>query len=281
MSQPLVSVICVSYNHANYLEQALDSVIQQYYSNIELIIIDDGSSDGSGKLIKRWMVNHPEATMILNGKNIGYCKTFNKAFQISKGEYIIDLAADDLLLPDHTEQSVNVLQQQGDDYGVLFSDAEYINEVGKRISLHSDRFPSHSIPTGDIYNNLIEKYFICSPTMVIRRSVLDMMGGYDEALAFEDFDLWIRASRNFKFIYSPHLGVKKRILITSMSTKQFKKGDAQRWSTLEVCKKIKLLNRNREEKKSLKKRLSYEIFISLKSYDFTLANAFWKLYKSI
>jgi glycosyltransferase involved in cell wall biosynthesis len=281
MLPPLVTVICVCHNHARFVTEALDSVINQTYSNIELIVIDDGSTDGSGKVIKKWMVSHPDSTLILNGNNLGYCKTFNKAWNISKGEFIIDLAADDILMPNRIEQGVRTLEQAGNAYGVTFSDAVYIGEEGNQLKLHSERFPHETIPEGDIYKELITRYFICSPTMMYRKAVLDALKGYDESLAFEDFDFWIRASRNFKFIYSPEALVKKRIVRTSMSSKQFNRSSPQRWSTLEVCKKIKSLNRTMEENRALKKRLFYEMGISLRSFDFTLAYSFWKLLRSV
>jgi glycosyltransferase involved in cell wall biosynthesis len=281
MTPPLVTVICVCYNHARFVIEALDSVIHQTYPHIELIVIDDGSTDGSGKVIKKWMANHPEATLILNGKNIGYCKTFNKAYKISKGEFVIDLAADDLLMPDRIEEGVQILERSGNDYGVTFSDAQYIDEQGNSLRLHSDRYPHASIPGGDVYKDVIQRYFICSPTMMFRKSVLDSLQGYDESLAFEDFDFWIRASRNFKFIYSPKVLVRKRVVATSMSSKQFERSDPQRWSTLEVCKKSKKLNRTYEENSALKRRLFYEVWVSLKSFDFNLAYSFWKLMRSM
>ncbi len=281
MMPPWVTVICVCYNHARFVTEALDSVINQTYPNVELIVIDDGSTDGSGKVIKRWLVNHPDATLILNGKNLGYCKTFNKAYQLSKGKFIIDLSADDLLMPDRIEEGVNILEKAGKDYGVTFSDAQYMDKQGNPIRLHSEKFPHETIPGGDVYKEVIQHYFICSPTMMFRKSVLDSLNGYDEALAFEDFDFWIRASRNFKFIYSPSALVRRRVLSTSMSAKQFERSNPQRWSTLEVCKKIKDLNRTKEEVSALKRRLIYEIGVSLRSFDFTLANSFWKLLRSI
>lgn len=281
MTLPWVTVICVCYNHARFVTEALDSVINQTYPHVELIVIDDGSTDGSGKVIKRWMANHPDSTLILNGKNLGYCKTFNKAYPLAKGKFIIDLSADDLLMPNRIEDGVSLLEKAGEDYGVTFSDAQYMDENGNAIRLHSERFRHETIPGGDVYKEVIQRYFICSPTMMFRKSVLDSLKGYDEALAFEDFDFWVRASRNFKFIYSPSVLVKKRVLSTSMSAKQFERSNPQRWSTLEVCKKIKELNRSQEEVDALKRRLFYEIGVSLKSIDFTLAFSFWKLLRSI
>lgn len=281
MTPPLVTVICVCYHHARFVVEALDSVIKQTYPNVELIVIDDGSDDGSGKVIKNWMMHHPEATMILNGKNIGYCKTFNKAFSLSKGEFVIDLSADDILMPNRIEEGVNLLSKSGLDYGVAFSDAHYVDEQGHPLRLHSEKIPHEHVPAGDVYEPLIERYFICSPTMMMRRSVLDALQGYDESLAFEDFDLWIRASRNYKFIYSPLVLVKKRVVSSSMSAKQFDRSNPQRWSTLEVCKKIVKLNRTKGEHEALKRRIWYEIRISLQSFDFALAHAFWKLFRSM
>ncbi|MBK8290774.1 MAG: glycosyltransferase [Flammeovirgaceae bacterium] len=198
MSTPLVTIICVCYNQARFVEAALDSVINQTYNDIELIVIDDGSTDGSPKIIKRWIANHPETTLLINATNLGYCKTFNKAYKISKGEYVIDLAADDILLPNRVEVGIKVFMKAGQDYGVTFSDAEHVEEQGTLLRLHSDKYPHHTIPSGDIYKDVIDRYFICSPTMMFRRSVIDHLSGYDELLAFEDFDF---ASLNS---FTPH-----------------------------------------------------------------------------
>lgn len=281
MSPPLVTVICVCYNHARFVTEALDSVINQTYPNIELIAIDDGSTDGSGKVIKQWIANHPEATFILNAINIRYCKTFNKAWRLSKGEFVIDLSADDVLMPQRVEQGIRQFVQSGENYGVAFSDAVYMDEQGNYLGKHSEKYPHETIPQGDIFKELIERYFICPPTMMLRRAVLDSLQGYDEALAFEDFDLWIRASRNFKFVYSKEVLVKKRVVKNSMSARQFVRSGAQRWSTLEVCKKIKSLNRTEEENKALRKRLRYECGVSLRALDFNLFYSFWKLLRSV
>ncbi len=281
MSTPLVTIICVCYNQARFVEAALDSVINQTYNDIELIVIDDGSTDGSPKIIKRWIANHPETTLLINATNLGYCKTFNKAYKISKGEYVIDLAADDILLPNRVEVGIKVFMKAGQDYGVTFSDAEHVEEQGTLLRLHSDKYPHHTIPSGDIYKDVIDRYFICSPTMMFRRSVIDHLSGYDELLAFEDFDFWIRASRKFKFIYTPQVLLKKRSVSNSMSKNQFKKSSTQRWSTLRVCQKIKELNVTNEETDALKQRVRYEIKLSLRLLDVRLGVAYFKLLQSL
>jgi Glycosyltransferase like family 2 len=170
------------------------------------------------------------------------------------------------------------LRDVGEKYGVNFSDAVLINEKGNEVATHSDRFPHRSIPQGDVYKDIIEKYFICPPTMMFRKTVIDALGGYDEALAYEDFDFFVRASRSYLFCYTPKVLVKKRLVSNSMSSKQFKGDKFQRWSTLRVCEKINQLNKTKGEVNSLRKRIRYEIVVSLRRAEFKLVWEFGKLY---
>lgn len=267
---PLVSVICICHNHSAFVTEALNSVVTQTYSHIELIIIDDASTDGSAKVIKQWLANHPQATLLINVENLGYCKTFNKAFALSKGDFIIDLAADDILLPERIATGVQALNQAGPEYGVTFSDALHMDAAGTVLWRHSDKYPQTTIPSGDIYLYLINRYFICSPTMMFKREVLTDMGGYDEALSYEDFDLWIRSARNFKYVYTPQVLVKKRKLKNSLSHAQRTVLSKHGWSTLKVCRKIKLLNRTDDERRALSKRIGYEMKQSLRAINLSL-----------
>jgi glycosyltransferase involved in cell wall biosynthesis len=277
MNQPLVTVICLCYNHERFVQEAIESVYHQNYPLVQLIIVDDCSLDKSVSVIRDLIKDRSEVIFIANDKNIGSCKSFNLALKVAKGDYLIDLAADDVLLPDRITRGVEALENAGPEYGVQFTDAEIISEDGNPLYLHSKKFPHHTIPQGDIYKNLIDQYFICSPTMMFRKEVLEHMKGYDEALAFEDFDFWIRSSRSYKYCYSTQVLLKKRVVNNSMSHTQFTKGNMQRWSTLMVCKKIKTLNKSGEEDHALRKRLRYEFFLSLRMMDILLALEFLKL----
>ena len=278
MSRPVVTVICLCYNHEKFVEEAIRSVWLQTFSSIQLIIVDDASLDNSASVIKRLIKDKPEVIFIANDKNLGSCQSFNSALRHAIGDYIIDLAADDVLMPSRVTIGVETLEKAGSDFGVQFSDAEIISETGNHLYYHSEKFPHHTIPQGDIYKNLIDRYFICSPTMMFKREALTYMGGYDEELAYEDFDLWIRSSRKFKYCYSPNVLVKRRLVSSSMSRQQFTKASKQRWSTLVVCKKVKALNKNSEEEKALQHRLRYELLLSLKMLDIRLAVEFLKLW---
>src|ERR1700749_5034941 len=96
-NKSLVTVICLCYNHENFVTESLFSVMNQDYAFVELIIVDDCSTDNSKNIIKKWLLDYPEVRFISNEINLGNTKSFNKALQFAKGDYIIDLAADDVL----------------------------------------------------------------------------------------------------------------------------------------------------------------------------------------
>ena len=100
---PLVSVICLCYNHSKYVIESIESVLSQSYANIELIIVDDASTDDSQSVIRNFIVSLPQVNFIPLTNNIGNCSAFNIGWRASSGDYVIDLAADDwretLLLP--------------------------------------------------------------------------------------------------------------------------------------------------------------------------------------
>jgi len=284
MGNPLVSVICLCYNHEHYLEEAVQSILSQSYLDIELIIVDDCSEDNSVQVIEKIIENNPGVKFIKNPGNLGNCRSFNKGFHVSKGEYIIDHAADDILFKDRIRQGINAFQDRDEDYGVNFCDAIIIDKDSKEIGHHyrQDRSGklSDTVPQGDVYAELLKNYFICPPTMMVKREVLDQMGGYDENLAYEDFDFWIRSSRKFKYCFTNQVLVAKRELSESLSARQYSTKSDQMQSTFEVCKKAYQLNRNNRESKALNFRIMYEIrqCLRTKNYDLGLEynSLLWK-----
>jgi glycosyltransferase involved in cell wall biosynthesis len=271
MNAPLVTVICLCYNQKRFVREAVESVINQSYAPVQIIVVDDASTDGSRDSINQLKRLYPQLEVLLLNENMGNCRAFNRGLALAKGECLIDLAVDDVLLPDRIKIGVDALQQAGDDYGVHFCNAELIDETGAFVNHHSDKYPHHTIPQGDIYEQVIKRYFICPPTIMFRKSVMDKLGGYDETLAYEDFDFWIRSSRHFKYTYSPEPLLKKRIVKNSMGSKQEKLFNRHAESTFRVCKKILGLNRTDDEKKALSKRIFYEIRLNLRLLNFRLA----------
>ena len=281
MDQPLVSVLCLCYNHARFVREAIDSVLAQKYSNIEIIIVDDASTDASKFEIEALIKMHPSIRFIANKSNVGICKAFNIAFAISKGEYVVDFATDDVLHPDRISEQVNLFSTLDDSYGVVFTDAIYINESGDPIREHTEYLLKkrliNRIPEGDVYSDLLQTYFIASPTMLVRRAVLEQLHGYDESLSYEDFDFWVRSSRVFRYKYLPEKLTHVRRSPNSLSRGWYTPGDPQLHSTYMVCLKAKELNRNEAEAKALINRVRYELRQSVFSDNRSEAVLFYKL----
>ena len=106
MEKPLVSVICLCYNHARFVREAVESVLNQSYKNIQVIIADDASTDNSIEEIHSLKATYAPVELLLFSKNLGNCKAFNEALKLAKGEFVIDFATDDVMMSDRIEKQV-------------------------------------------------------------------------------------------------------------------------------------------------------------------------------
>jgi glycosyltransferase involved in cell wall biosynthesis len=284
LNQPLVSVICLCYNHEKYIERAVESVLYQSYRNIELIIVDDASTDGSQAMAKKLGEKHNLRTILLP-ENQGNCRAFNTGFAMSKGQFLIDLAADDVLLPERIELGVKALQDKDPAYGVNFCDIELISENGKSLGTHFQRDVEgkliQTVADGDMYALLLEKYYISTPTMLMRREVLEKLGGYDENLSYEDFDFWIRSARDYKYCYTDQVLMQKRVISDSHSAKQYERKNPHCYSTAIVCQKALELNKTPEENLALGKRVNYELKWALITENWEAAKVFINVKRQI
>lgn len=278
---PPVSVIAVCFNHERFVKEALESVVHQTYREIELIVVDDASTDRSVDIIRAFIAEHPGVVFIQQPANKGNCAAFNAGLARAHGEFIIDLATDDVLLPERIEAGVRAFQQKDESWGVQFSDAVLIDESGKATGYHSDRFPHDTVPEGYIFRELVARYFICSPTMMVRSTVMKQLNGYDESLAYEDFDFWIRSSRDFRYFYTPTALLKRRKVKGSLSDRQFKHGSPQQDSTFVVCEKIMKLIRTKDEQVALQQRIGYEMRQAISRGDLGLAMRYAALRKRL
>ena len=271
-SEKLVSVICLCHNQAGFVREAIDSVLAQSHPNVELIVVDDGSTDKSKEVITAKLAG-TAITFINLATNIGNCKAFNKGFLQSKGDYVIDLAGDDVLLPNRIEAGLKTFEEKT--YGVTFCNVHYIDEKGHQLNEHFKT--GEKIPEGDLYELLIRQHVISAPSMMIKRTVLEELGGYNEALTYEDFDFWIRSARNHHYGYTNQILLHQRRVEGSFSRQQFRYFHRHQKSTLEVCKTIKKLNTSDSERKALNQRLRYEIRNCLRYGNLHLIPAFLKL----
>ena len=249
---PLVTIIAICYNHEQFIEECLQSIINQTYKNIELIIVDDFSVDKSREIMLIFSQKNIGINCIFNKYNVGNCRSFNQALKIAKGKYIIDLSTDDVLKPNKIEEQVKKFEES-EDIGIVFSDAEYIDEYSNWLGIFYKK--NQRIPEGNIYEEILKKSFIMPSSMMIRKSILDKLGGYDENLSYEDFDFWVRSSRRYDYAYVPQILVQQRILNGSHSTKFTQKHNILTTSTVQVCEKALLLNETESENQALIIRL--------------------------
>jgi glycosyltransferase involved in cell wall biosynthesis len=134
MSLPLVSVVMGTYNGALFLEEQLDSVLAQSYPSLEIIAIDDGSTDNTVAILKEYAARDPRITVYVNEQNLGYVRNFEKGCSLSSGEYIALCDQDDYWLPDKVEKMVHAIGN----YPMVYCDSmlcdEKLNDIGRNIS---------------------------------------------------------------------------------------------------------------------------------------------------
>lgn len=251
-NSPLVSIVALCYNHERFLDECLQSIVNQTYSSIEIIVVDDFSQDKSRDKILNFCRSNPSVHYHFNEKNIGNCRAFNQGLKIAKGKYIIDLSTDDVLKPSRVQEQVEKFEES-EKIGVVTSDAEYIDENSNWLGNFYQK--NELIRPRKMYESILNSSFILPSSMMIRKSVLDNLGGYDERLAYEDFDFWVRSSRICEYTHVPKILVQQRIIAGSHSTSFALKKNNLISSTVSVCQKALLLNETQSENEALIHRL--------------------------
>ena len=185
MSNPLVSIITANYNKDQYLPDMLQSIKRQLYTNIEHIIVDDGSTDNSHSLLKEYGEKNSYAKIILNQKNCScVAKLRNKAVRASSGKYIMNIDSDDILYSDAI--STLVEKAENDHLDLSYGSMIYIDQYG------SPHKPLQLIGSKYQFGYLIKKMFIPFPRMY-KRGIYDLTSGYNEKLNIaDDWDLYLQ-----------------------------------------------------------------------------------------
>lgn len=227
-SQPLVSVLIPAYNHENYVQDTIKSVINQTYNNIELIIFDDGSKDSTWQKIcemKEQCENRFANTHFETKENEGTCTTLNKLVNLAKGKYVYLLASDDMVKPTAFSTFVDYLENNPD-YALVTGDCEIIDTDGnvcywsenreivyspedatyltfgeyfssaRNIVLTSDRFGAYDLLYQ--YNHVPNGYFL-------KREVYDIIGPYTKEAPLEDLWLLRQIAKYAKMKYIPEI----------------------------------------------------------------------------
>jgi glycosyltransferase involved in cell wall biosynthesis len=193
--QTLVSVIIPAYNAARTVERTLNSVLNQTYTNLEIIVVDDGSTDETPLLIQR-MADLDHRIKLLRKANSGVSSARNYGIQSARGEFIALLDADDLWHPAKLAKQLTAMR---DPIAVIY--------CWSRVIDNQDRVLYDLAPCslrGDVYTALITTNFLHSSTLLIRRSCIEEVGGYDQAMSYcEDFKFNLELAERYDFDVIP------------------------------------------------------------------------------
>jgi glycosyltransferase involved in cell wall biosynthesis len=213
---PLVTVIASCYNHEKFVVECLEGIRAQTYSNIQLIITDDCSTDQSVEVISNWIETHQAKCSFVHHKiNVGFPKTLNEVLRMAEGKYISIISADDIWLPEFIENHVKVFEDFGESIGVVYGRSYTMDEQGNRLP---ETIPYYSPnPEGNVLSDLLNRNFIPANTVMIRRSCYNKAGYYDEDLIGEGYDMWLRIAKFYQFKFSPEILSNYRVLPSSLS----------------------------------------------------------------
>ena len=207
--RPLFSVIMPVYNacrsNGSYFINALESIAHQSYDNLELIIVDDGSTDDSRNLYEKFYKDHPDLTIkIFHKINGGQSSARNFGASKSSGEYLAFIDQDDEWYANKLEIYLPYIQ--GNHYDLIYSDADTIDGNGNIVhcNIHQSLFAGWPHPKKCIEDILFKDIFVMPGIMIIKRESFFRVGGFDEDLSgYEDDDLVIRLYENGSICYIP------------------------------------------------------------------------------
>ncbi|TMK25363.1 MAG: glycosyltransferase [Actinobacteria bacterium] len=196
-----VSVVVPSYNHAPFVEAALRSVFKQTLAPASLLVIDDGSQDGSPRVVERVLSECPFPCEMIARENRGLCATLNEGLAKTGGRYFAYLGSDDLWLPDFLAARLHTLEER--ERAVLaYGHAFIIDEAGRVVDCTLDWADYRD---GDVRSMLLEETFApMSPTVVYRRASLERHG-WNERARLEDYELYLRLSAEGDFAFDPRV----------------------------------------------------------------------------
>lgn len=206
LMSPRVSVIIPTYNRAYIIEKSVQSVLNQTYTDFELIIVDDGSKDNTAEVLAGIIENDNRVKMIRTPGNLGAAGARNFGIGHAVGELIAFEDSDDFWVETKLEKCVSALDKVGEEYGFAYHKIRYdMSETVRQqtgditaqaYAILPDENLSDDKKSGDIYAQLLYENMVDCPSMVIRKTLLDEIGLFDTSLkALEDYDLALRMAK--------------------------------------------------------------------------------------
>jgi len=188
---PKVSVVIPTYNSAATVKEAIESVLCQTYADLEINVIDDGSTDDTEKMVRQF----GDRIRYVKQMNQGVSAARNAGIKQARGEYIAFLDSDDIWLPEKLAEEIPFLESDPK-LGLVYCDWSVVSGEGV---LHSSYLKNLPAVSGYVFDELIQTGFILTSGVVVRRACLDDVGDFDKSLSIaQDYDLWLRISYRWK-----------------------------------------------------------------------------------
>jgi glycosyltransferase involved in cell wall biosynthesis len=194
LAKPTVSVLVKSFNHAPYVRQTIESILNKSYQDFEIVVTDDASTDETAEIVRTF--EDPRIRLEVNARNLGISGAMNATINRARGRYFAILNSDDWALPDRLQRQVDFLDANPH-VSVVTSLPWAVDERGEGTKAFDDferplGFPDFSRRTW-LRHFFFESNCICAPTAMIRREAYEAVGPYDRRLTnLQDFDMWIR-----------------------------------------------------------------------------------------
>jgi glycosyltransferase involved in cell wall biosynthesis len=191
VTNPAVSIIIPAYNASEYIQETISSVLNQSFQDFEVIVVDDGSTDGTVEMVEKFH----DHIQLIRRSNGGAAKARNAGIEAARGEWIAFIDADDIWMPDKLELQ---LEQASSEFQMVYTDRSNIGTLDGLPKIQSLIQPLYE---GDIFLDLLLKgNFITTSSVLIRTGVCNELGGFSEEKNFtaEDWDLWLRVAARYK-----------------------------------------------------------------------------------
>jgi glycosyltransferase involved in cell wall biosynthesis len=217
---PESTAMVISHNQTEFIVECLRSIRDQTVAPTLVILVDDGSSDDSFARGAAFVEQHFDRHVLLrHPEPLGLCRSLNEALSHSVGEYVHEIAADDYWLPHKTESQLTIFADATNDPAVVFADALLVDIDGRPLSgTFFDRFAAQGLPPdGKVFEALLRRNFLPGMSTMLRRDALLDVGGWDETLFYEDWDMWLRLADRWPFVRQVDVVAAYRYLPTSMS----------------------------------------------------------------
>lgn len=199
----MISVIMPTFNCATYLDECLESVFRQTRTDLEVLVVDDGSTDNTTDVLRKWA---PQIRMVKQ-ENAGVAAARNTGIRESSGEYVAFLDADDLWKPDKLALQMQALERSPS-AGLVCSDFSIVDRQGTTTPSHFARGSGYQ--NGRVFSRLVRECFVFVSTVLVRRSVLQITDGFDTTTICDDYNMWLKIAHHADISVVPQVLVTKR-----------------------------------------------------------------------